>query len=72
MDNINRRALLKILSAAPVAASFALTEAEAQQAHHLAEAARQTATRTRRRLHAEVLHAGRIPDGAHPLRSDHS
>jgi hypothetical protein len=43
MENINRRALLKILSAAPVAASFALTEAEAQQAHHLAETARQAA-----------------------------
>jgi gluconate 2-dehydrogenase gamma chain len=43
MDNINRRALLKILSAAPVAASFALTEAEAQQAHHLAQEARQAA-----------------------------
>ena len=43
MENINRRAALKILSAAPVAAGFALTEAEAQQAHHLAETARQTA-----------------------------
>ena len=43
MDNINRRAALKILSAAPVAAGFALTEAEAQQAHHLAETARQNA-----------------------------
>ena len=43
MDNINRRAALKILSAAPVAAGFALTEAEAQQAPHLAETARQTA-----------------------------
>ena len=43
MENINRRALLKILSAAPVAASFALTDAEAQEAHHLAETARQTA-----------------------------
>ena len=43
MENINRRAVLKILSAAPVAAGFALTDAEAQQAHHLAESARQTA-----------------------------
>jgi len=43
MENINRRAALKILSAAPVAASFALTDAEAQQAHHLAETARQAA-----------------------------
>jgi gluconate 2-dehydrogenase gamma chain len=40
---INRRSLLKILSAAPVAASFALTEAEAQEAHHLAFEARQGA-----------------------------
>ena len=46
MENMNRRALLKILSAAPVAASFALTEAEAQQAHHLADAAVQTAQQT--------------------------
>jgi gluconate 2-dehydrogenase gamma chain len=43
MENINRRALLKILSAAPVAASFALTDVEAQEAHHLAATARQTA-----------------------------
>jgi hypothetical protein len=43
MDNINRRALLKILSAAPVAASFALTNAEAQEVHHLAASARQAA-----------------------------
>jgi hypothetical protein len=46
MDNMNRRAALKILSAAPVAASFALTDAEAQEAHHLAEAARQAAQKT--------------------------
>jgi gluconate 2-dehydrogenase gamma chain len=43
MENINRRALLKILSAAPVAASFALTDVEAQEAHHLAATARQVA-----------------------------
>ena len=43
---MNRRAVLKLLSSAPVAAGFALTEAQAQQAHHLAEAARQTARRT--------------------------
>jgi hypothetical protein len=43
MDHINRRALLKILSTAPVAASFALTEAEAREAHHLAQQARQAA-----------------------------
>jgi hypothetical protein len=46
MENINRRAALKILSAAPVAASFALTDAEAQEAHHLAETARQVAQKT--------------------------
>jgi gluconate 2-dehydrogenase gamma chain len=46
MDSLNRRTLLKILSAAPVAAGFALTEAEAQQAHHQAQAARETAKRT--------------------------
>jgi hypothetical protein len=43
----NRRALLKLLSAAPVAAAFTLTEAEAQEAHHKAEAARQAARQTR-------------------------
>ncbi len=37
MENMNRRSLLKILSAAPVAASFALTDVEAQEAHHLAQ-----------------------------------
>jgi hypothetical protein len=46
MENMNRRAALKILSAAPVAASFALTDAEAQEAHHLAESARQAARKT--------------------------
>jgi gluconate 2-dehydrogenase gamma chain len=46
MDSINRRALLKILSAAPVAASFALTEAEAQQAHAHAQEAKAAAKKT--------------------------
>ncbi len=46
METINRRALLKILSAAPVAASFALTEVEAQEAHHAAQQARQAARKT--------------------------
>jgi hypothetical protein len=46
MEPLNRRTLLKLLSSAPLAAAFSLTEAEAQQAHHLAEAARQTARRT--------------------------
>src|SRR5918992_1654932 len=46
MDTMNRRVVLKLLSSAPVAAGFALTEAEAQQAHRQAQAARQTAKRT--------------------------
>jgi gluconate 2-dehydrogenase gamma chain len=46
MENLNRRNALKILSAAPVAAAFALTEAEAQEAHHLAQAARKAARQT--------------------------
>lgn len=44
--NLNRRTLLKMLGTAPVAAGVALTEAEAQQAHHQTQAARQTARRT--------------------------
>jgi gluconate 2-dehydrogenase gamma chain len=43
MDSMNRRTLLKLLSAGPVAATFAVTEAEAQEAHHLAAEARQAA-----------------------------
>ena len=42
----NRRTLLKTLAAAPVAAGFAWTEAEAQQAHTQAQTARRTARRT--------------------------
>ena len=41
MSDLNRRAILKLLGAAPAAAGFAWTEAEAQQAHHQAQAARQ-------------------------------
>jgi len=37
--------MLKVLGAAPAAAGFVWTEAEAQQAHHQAQAARQTARR---------------------------
>ena len=43
--NTQRRSLLKALAAAPVAA-FAITEAEAQQAHHQAQKALQTAQST--------------------------
>jgi len=43
MSDMNRRGLLKLLGTAPVAAGFVWTEAEAQQAHHLAQAARQAA-----------------------------
>jgi gluconate 2-dehydrogenase gamma chain len=46
MESLNRRTLLKILSTAPVAATFALTEAEAQEAHHLALDARQAAAQS--------------------------
>ena len=46
MDALNRRAALKILSAAPMAAGLALTDAEAAQAHHQAQAARETARKT--------------------------
>ena len=42
-QNLRRRTLLKMLSAAPVAAAFALSEAEAHEAHHLARAALKTA-----------------------------
>jgi hypothetical protein len=43
MNNLNRRDLLKLISAAPLAAGFALTDAEAHEAHRLASAARQAA-----------------------------
>jgi len=45
-SDIDRRSVLRMLSAAPVAAVFALTEAEAHQAHKMAQAARQAAART--------------------------
>jgi gluconate 2-dehydrogenase gamma chain len=41
MTAIDRRDVLRMFAAAPVAAGFAWTEAEAQQAHHMAQAARQ-------------------------------
>jgi hypothetical protein len=41
--NLSRRTLLKALSSVPLAAAFAVTDVEAQEAHHLAETARQTA-----------------------------
>ena len=40
MSALDRRAMLKALAAAPAAAGFAWTEAEAQEAHHKAQAAR--------------------------------
>jgi hypothetical protein len=61
MEHINRRAALKILSAAPVAASFALTDTEAQEAHHLAETARQVAQKTGWRT--AKFFGGRVSDG---------
>src|SRR5918999_1636648 len=47
MRGLNRRAMLKVLGAAPAAAGLVWTEAEAQQAHHQAQAARQTRQTTR-------------------------
>jgi hypothetical protein len=44
--NTTRRSVLKLLSSAPVAAAVALTEAEAEQAHHQVQAARQAARKT--------------------------
>lgn len=46
MDNLNRRTLLKLLGSAPMAAGFVWTDAEAQQAHHQAQTARQTARKS--------------------------
>jgi gluconate 2-dehydrogenase subunit 3-like protein len=43
----NRRTLLKVLSAAPVATAFTITDAEAQQAHKHVEQARRTAQKTK-------------------------
>ena len=47
MTDVNRRTMLKVLGSAPAAAGFAWTEAEAQQAHHQAQAARQARQTTR-------------------------
>jgi gluconate 2-dehydrogenase gamma chain len=46
MSEPNRRTILKVLGAAPVAAGFAWTEAEAQQAHDQAHTAKQAAARS--------------------------
>lgn len=46
MDS-TRRTLLKVISSAPVAAAFTLTDAEAQQAHQHAQTAKLTAQKTR-------------------------
>ena len=46
MNDLDRRSMLKVLGAAPAAAGLVWTEAEAQQAHHQAQAARQTARKT--------------------------
>src|SRR5262245_32019740 len=44
MSNLDRRDMLRLLASAPVAASFALTAAEAEAASGLALAAQQAAT----------------------------
>jgi gluconate 2-dehydrogenase gamma chain len=43
MGALNRRSMLRLLASAPAAAGFAWTSAEAQQAHHLAQAAQSAA-----------------------------
>jgi gluconate 2-dehydrogenase gamma chain len=43
MDALNRRSMLRMIASAPAAAGFAWTEAEAQQAHHAAQAAKAAA-----------------------------
>ena len=45
MDTMDRRALLKMLSAMPMAA-LVITEAEARQAHHQVQTAKQAAQKT--------------------------
>lgn len=45
-SRVDRRAVLRMLAAAPAAAALTWTDAEAQQAHHDAQAARQTTQRT--------------------------
>jgi gluconate 2-dehydrogenase gamma chain len=46
MKKLARREMLGLLASAPVAAGFVWTEAEAQEAHHQAQAARQAAKKT--------------------------
>ena len=43
METISRRSVLRLLASAPAAAGLAWTDAEAQQAHHLAQAAQSAA-----------------------------
>jgi gluconate 2-dehydrogenase gamma chain len=43
MDALDRRSMLRLLASAPAAAGIAWTDAEAQQAHHLAQAAQSAA-----------------------------
>ena len=50
----------QLISAAPVAAGFAWTDAEAQTAHQHAQAARATAAEHARPVQAEVLHRARV------------
>lgn len=46
MKKLARREMLGLLASAPVAAGFVWTEAEAQEAHHQAQAARRAAKKT--------------------------
>lgn len=44
MTGLDRREMLRLLASAPLAAGFSWTDAEAHQAHHLAQAAQAAAT----------------------------
>ena len=55
---MNRRELLRLLVAAPAAAGFAWTDAEAQQAGRLAQAAREEAVTTESEEHARARGSG--------------
>jgi gluconate 2-dehydrogenase gamma chain len=57
MAEPNRRTMLKVLGAAPVAAGFAWTEAEARQAHQHAQAARQAAEQAETRFEPKFFTA---------------
>ena len=62
----------RFCSAAPVAASFALTDAEAHEAHHLAATARQTARQAGVAYTPKFFTPAEYQTVRDPVRSDHS